>query len=243
MDAFNKILLLVFILAVPLFCLLSVTRFLVLNESTYEHALLQGQAELVTGVSLEQLTAVNQEIRNYLLGFSDAPLRISVVTNEGISLSIFNDREINHMIDVRNLMQLFWKIHDGLFIFILSSFAISFIKFRDDPLLKIAADVRAASLTGIGLFAILAGLIFTGFDSAFYKFHELMFTNDLWILNESTDRLLQMYPRDFWYWATVRLAGTTSVLIFLMLGLSHLYLKIRRAESDGRPESIARWIN
>lgn len=233
----------VFILAVPIFCLLSVTRFLVLMPSTYEQALIQGQAELVTGISLDQLSAVNREIRSYLLGFTDAPLWINVVTNEGASLSIFNDREVNHMVDVRNLMQLFWKIHEGLFILILSSLTISFIAFRDDPLLKIATDVRAASLTGIGLFVILATLIFTGFDSAFYKFHELMFTNDLWILNESTDRLLQMYPRDFWYWVTFRLAVVTSIVIVLMFGLSQLYLKIRKSESSGRSESITRWLN
>ncbi|MDG1839773.1 MAG: DUF1461 domain-containing protein [Dehalococcoidia bacterium] len=233
----------VFILAVPIFCLLSVTRFLVLMPSTYEQALIQGQAELVTGISLDQLSAVNREIRNYLLGFTDAPLWINVVTNEGASLSIFNDREVNHMVDVRNLMQLFWKIHEGLFILILSSLTISFIAFRDDPLLKIATDVRAASLTGIGLFVILATLIFTGFDSAFYKFHELMFTNDLWILNESTDRLLQMYPRDFWYWVTFRLAVVTSIVIVLMFGLSQLYLKIRKSESSSRSESITRWLN
>ena len=243
MKVFNQLISLVFILAVPLFCVLSVTRLLVIAPSTYEHALMQGQAELVTGISLEQLTAVNLEIRDYLLGFTDVPLRINVVTNEGVSLSIFNEREVTHMVDVRNLMQFFWKIHEGLFILILSSLTISFITFRDDPLLKIAVNVRLASLTGIGLFGILASLIFTGFDSAFYKFHELMFTNDLWILNESTDRLLQMYPRDFWYWVTFRLASATTVVIALMFGFSQLYLKIRKSGSDSRPESIIRWLS
>ena len=243
MKAFNRIVSLVFILAVPLFCVLSVTRLLVLATSTYEQALIQGQAELVTGISLEQLTAVNSQIRDYLLGFTSAPLWINVVTTEGVSLSIFNEREVAHMVDVRNLMQFFWKIHDGLFVLILSSLTISFITFRNDPLLRIAVDVRLASLTGIGLFVILATLIFTGFDSAFYKFHELMFTNDLWILNEANDRLLQMYPRDFWYWATFRLAVATTVVIALMFGLSQLYLKIRKSESDGRPESIIRWLS
>lgn len=243
MKVFNQLISLVFILAVPLFCVLSVTRLLVIAPSTYEHALMQGQAELVTGISLEQLTAVNLEIRDYLLGFTDAPLWINVVTNEGVSLSIFNEREVTHMVDVRNLMQFFWKIHEGLFILILSSLTISFITFRDDPLLKIAVNVRLASLAGIGLFGILASLIFTGFDSAFYKFHELMFTNDLWILNESTDRLLQMYPRDFWYWVTFRLASATTVVIALMFGFSQLYLKIRKSGSDSRPESIIRWLS
>jgi len=240
---FNQIVSLVFILAVPLFCVLSVTRLLVLSPSTYEQALIQGQAELVTGISIEQLTAVNWEIRDYLLGFTDAPLVINVVTAEGLSLNIFNEREVAHMIDVRNLMQFFWKIHDGLFVFVLSSLTISFITFRNDPLRKIAVDVRSASLTGIGLLAILATLIFTGFDSAFYKFHQLMFTNDLWILNEANDRLLQMYPIDFWYWVTLRLAVATTFVIVLMFGLSQLYLKIRKSESDGRPESIIRWLN
>jgi len=128
-------------------------------------------------------------------------------------------------------------------VFILISLTISFTTFRNDPLRKIAVDVRSASLTGIGLLAILATLIFTGFDSAFYKFHQLMFTNDLWILNEANDRLLQMYPIDFWYWVTLRLAVATTFLIALMFGLSQLYLKIRKSESDSRPESIIRWLN
>ena len=37
-----------------------------------------------------------------------------------------------------------------------------------------------------------------GFDQAWFKFHELMFSNSFWQLNPRTDHLIQMFPPAFW---------------------------------------------
>jgi uncharacterized membrane protein len=53
------------------------------------------------------------------------------------------------------------------------------------------------------------------------------FTNDLWKLNSATDHLIQMFPRDFWFDATMLVAGLTAVEAMLLASLSAVYLGVR----------------
>jgi len=66
--------------------------------------------------------------------------------------------------------------------------------------------VLGITITGGGLLTILlialSFLALTNFESTFTKFHEIMFTNNLWLLNPATDKLIVMYPENFFYEAT-----------------------------------------
>ena len=63
---------------------------------------------------------------------------------------------------------------------------------------------RLAVQTGLGCLVLLlaVGVVgaigVSGFDSAWAQFHELIFSNDFWRLNPTTDHLIQMFPPAFW---------------------------------------------
>ena len=79
---------------------------------------------------------------------------------------------------------------------------------------------------------IIGAVGLAGFDSAWADFHKLIFSNDFWLLNPSTDHLIQMFPLAFWE-SIVFLVGTLVVAqaALLLLGAA-LYLGASRHKEE-----------
>ena len=69
-----------------------------------------------------------------------------------------------------------------------------------------------------------------GFEAAFTRFHEVLFSNDLWQLDPRTDRLIQMYPEGFWRDMTVLLGAMCAIEAALIAASSAIYLMATRGE-------------
>ena len=73
--------------------------------------------------------------------------------------------------------------------------------------LRRRAWLRAAIRDGAALIvggALLAAAAFTlAFDATFSFFHGLFFAAGTWTFNPATDRLVQLYPQDFWVLAAM----------------------------------------
>ncbi len=95
--------------------------------------------------------------------------------------------------------------------------------------------------TGLGCLVLLitVGVVgaigLSGFDSAWTQFHEIIFSNDFWLLNPTTDRLIQMFPPEFWesivfFIGLMIIAETALVLIAvgIYLGASGHHNRARR---------------
>jgi integral membrane protein (TIGR01906 family) len=95
------------------------------------------------------------------------------------------------------------------------------------PLRVLARMLLQASLFTLGLLALFAVLALVGFDELFLRFHLVAFTNDLWQLNPATDHLIQMFPRDFWFDATMLVAALTAGEAVVLAALSAVYLRAR----------------
>lgn len=75
-----------------------------------------------------------------------------------------------------------------------------------------------------GIFAIFVFIAMTDFNSYFVRFHEMFFTNDLWLLNPKTDRMIQLLPEVF-FRDIVMLVVWTYGLVSLVLGYGGNVLK------------------
>jgi len=75
------------------------------------------------------------------------------------------------------------------------------------------------SLIMMGVIIVIA---INDFTSAFIKFHEMFFSNDLWLLNPMTDRLIQMLPEGFFLDMALSI-GITHLSITCTLGIIALY--------------------
>jgi integral membrane protein (TIGR01906 family) len=138
---------------------------------------------------------------------------------EGQSESYYNQREIDHMVDVKNLYLNAVKVYQAsLWVFVLS--ALILFKLKS---LKLN-DIKSAFIMGLGLVgAILVAIGISAsvdFQAFWIQFHKLFFTNDLWLLNPLTDRMIVMFNLDFFMKLVLDILLTTT----LSLGLSGLVL-------------------
>lgn len=104
----------------------------------------------------------------------------------------FNEKERVHMEDCRRLFQ---RLRQALAVTAVAG-AVAMVAgvwgLRDWRRIRRAAWIAPLVLAlPLGAFAVWAAM---DFNSAFNFFHEMLFTNDLWLLNPSTDLLIRICP-------------------------------------------------
>ena len=86
-----------------------------------------------------------------------------------------------------------------------------------------SAGLLVALLALLAL-ALLRALLAAGFAPLFVHMHELLFTNDFWLLNPERDILIRMMPQPLFEAALLRaLAGTLGALTVVLAMLAALY--------------------
>ena len=169
--------------------------FLAFNENYYIRSFTELGVHEEIGISENALGQVTSALIQYIWDGSGNIQLKEVVWDEEVVF--YNEKEQIHLEDIRKLISLAKVII--LSVNVLLVLCILYRLKRKDRNLKIeiskilytASTLIFASLLG------LVGLYFTDFDWAFRKFHEIFFSNDLWLLDPKTDRLIQLMPLDF----------------------------------------------
>ncbi len=140
---------------------------------------------------------------------------------------VLNDREVGHLLDVRAVL---WG---GFALAAAGAALIAALFARTRPAGRRAAVWRAvaggarATIVGvvaIGAFAVLAFPVF------FETFHRLFFSEGTYLFDPRTERLVQLFPTQFW-------SDTTIAIGSAILGLSIVvgWFASRRARLFGAP--------
>jgi integral membrane protein (TIGR01906 family) len=225
-----------FIIALPVFLITSNVRILASDVDYYQHGFRKYHAAQATGVPLADLDRAAGQIVDYFEDDS-ASLRI-IVTQDGQETSLFNARETEHMKDVKTLMRFVYRLNEVSLAIVLTYIVAVFLWSREKSLRTLA--VQALAGVGVGFAAIAAVGVFalTGFDQTWTRFHELVFSNDLWKLNPATDHLIQMFPEKFWQEATYLVGGLTLAEALVVVITATAYLVFAR-EPKPTPERSA----
>lgn len=202
------------------------------NTDFYREQYLHRNTAEEIGVSFNDLMRVTEVLLDYTAGQRDN-LDIVVEVN-GTQQPFYNQREIDHMVDVRVLYLNVLLIRDGLAIFLVANLLVAFFTERRfnasrylDGLLGVSIGLGAILAT-IGLYAII------DFDAFWTQFHHVFFTNDLWLLDPRTDNLINLVPTGFFIdliLTIVTVFGTLLGTVFVVLkglkdrGISHNTLK------------------
>jgi len=122
------------------------------------------------------------------------------------ALGVYDEREIKHMVDVRDLVD---KVKVGLpmlaILIIVSLGALA--RQKENRALAARGLLNGAILT-IGLFVAIGLFAAIGFQTFFTLFHKVFFEGDTWLFNY-TDSLIQFYPLPFWFATSIALVATT----------------------------------
>lgn len=154
------------------------------------------------GMKMEDVMTVTGHMMDYLIGDEQ---ELSVTTKiEGTEQDFFNEQDRAHMADVKELFSKGLKFRiiclEACFLMIGALYLMK----RD------ATDILLKSYT-ISLVLFLTVTIFLGvlfvsdFTKYFTIFHELFFTNDLWIFDPETDYMIRMLPEGFFFNMVIRI--------------------------------------
>ena len=147
-----------------------------------------------------------------------------------------NEREQAHMRDVHALIQAAQRAAQ-LCVGIAAGLAVA-AAWTGARLRRRRRAVLLGGACAVVLFAIAACAgMRGGFTPAFYRMHELLFTNDLWLMNPETDVLIRMMPQLLFERAAVSVAqraGVSFAVICALLAAVYLVVggMIRRNLSE-----------
>lgn len=220
-----------FVAAVPVFLVLTLVRVAAMEPRVHEYSFRRYDAAAVTGVDRPQLDRAAREIIDYFRNGEEL-LTIRVAAG-GDPAPLFNPREVLHMRDVKALMRGAFRVHEIAFAVIVAYVA-AYLWRSDRRLLGLAARARTAGAVTVALLGAVALASLVGFDALFRQFHVISFPNDLWQLNPSRDRLIQMYPRGFWFDVTLAAGLLSAAAGGLLALLGHACIVRERRREAAR---------
>lgn len=196
-------------------------------ESEYEkHQVLDD-----VSMDMDELMKVTDHMMAYLRG-EEQELQITA-TVAGAEREFFSDREIAHMIDVKNLFLGGLALRRGAAAAGLLALAILAWKRR---LKVLPVSMIAAFGALLGGAAILGIVISTDFTKYFTIFHHIFFDNDLWILDPDTDLLINIVPEPFFIDTALRIGLVFGAAMILVLAVSIYAVKRWRKNAGSGAE-------
>lgn len=211
-----------FIVAVPLFLVTASVTWAFNSPGLYDGGFEKYSISRISGISDSDLRQVGADIRSYI-NSGDEPLDVRTRIF-GVEQDLFNDREIIHMKDVKDLVRGVYVLALVSAVYLAAMTIIGFALHRG----RFVADLAKRLALGGGLTLVLLvvfGIVaLVGFDGLFLKFHQLSFANDFWQLDPRTDYLVRIFPQDFWFDATMWVAvrAIAGALILTVIGSSFL---------------------
>ncbi len=205
----------IFILSLPVLLLTASLSAAMNSPMLYEYDFNKYNISQVTGLDHTELTKAAKGLISY---FNSGEEYINVTVIKGDKpFTLFNEREVQHLKDVKGLFQLDYKVLIGTGVYALVFLGISLFWWRDKRLL--GWGLLGGGILTLVLMAVAGIMIAMDFDQFFLQFHLLSFANDFWQLNPATDYLLMMFPQGFWFDTTLFCALGTAVGAIILGGV------------------------
>lgn len=220
MGVFRKLASLLFILAIPAALITTNIRFMVNEPRVYRYAVDEFGAVATTGIAREDLLRGMGELRRYFNSGDEAvTIRVNV---QGREQALFSPKEALHLKDVKSRLNLQNRVQEFSVLFVITYVAAVVLWSREISTRRLAINTVIGCLLTIAIIAFAGVLGASGFNGAWTSFHELIFSNDFWLLNPRTDRLIQIFPTEFWQnivFFIGLLSAAESALVLLVAGL------------------------
>lgn len=153
------------------------------------------------GMSQDDLDEATDVLLDYLKDRRDD---LSVeATIQGEVRQVFNQREIDHMVDVKNLY--LGALNVCIVCLCAGVIGLVLVAFVFKRPLAAVRGYLWGNVLFLFVFMCLAFWAATDFYTFWTNFHLLFFTNDLWILDPSTDILIMMVPEQFFFDLVMRI--------------------------------------
>lgn len=169
-------------------------------------------------MKMDDAMYVTHEMMDYLRGDRE---NLKVITTvEGKEQDFFNQQDKLHMRDVQGLFVGGLHLRTGSVIILFFCLILLALMKADWKYIIPRAFQITLGLTGV-IVAISAFLFSRDFTAAFIRFHEIFFTNDLWVFDPAEDYMIRMLPEGLFSDFVVRIGGifVTGLLILLICSI------------------------
>ena len=220
-NNFNKIFLYTFSISIIYFLLFSAFYFTCFIDKDGLYKLIMENKtfnDLPFTLSDFDLKNLSRELMLYISG--KLQFLETNVTIDGVLTEFYSLRSKIHMADVRNLILNFRNV--SFVAIAICIFSLFKIQKLDDAINKLkSAYLKTLLFVGILLVALI---IFASrdFDLFFTRFHETLFTNDLWLLDPNEDFIICLLPEKIFMIYGLRIA----IAMIIALVLPYLCLQI-----------------
>ena len=203
----------VFILCIPFFLLTSNIRWVANDLQLYQDGFRKYDVSQDTGFSDEELTDISRGLIEYF--------------NSGAisdTMDIFDEEEIAHLRDVRDLIQLCyiiqWSTLGYIVVFIAAGFLYKRKRFFQlfNKVIALSSTVSIIGISSLGIATLV------NFTWLFIAFHHVFFTGDSWVLS---GYLPHIYTEGFFSDAAIIIAVAT-ILEALLIGVIAGFFILRR---------------
>ena len=157
-----------------------------------------------------------------------------LVNNEGIEFlanqeidettSLYNGRELSHMLDVKVLVKDMLAVWTGLLVIWM---LLLFWAWKGKWIWDYLLAVSNGGWFTLGIIIFMLAAVLVDFDSLFTAFHHLFFEGDTWLFYYS-DSLIRLFPMRFWRDAFI-LTGGITILLALLSAFSRKWIYEKKA--------------
>jgi integral membrane protein (TIGR01906 family) len=208
-----------FVFCIPVMLLTGNGRGAINTPRLYEYGYDKYNVSTETSLNKAELMHITEE----LIVYFSSPGELTVADS-------FNQREVTHLADVKNLIGIFAWVQEACLLYIIGYIFLGYYILKRKWWPMLAKRLIWACGFTLGLFAVAGIAIAIDFDGVFTWFHELSFSNTLWLMLPS-DLLAKLYPEEFFFDATLFLVIATVIECVLMGGISAGYLIYRKRKS------------
>lgn len=221
-----------------IFALLFTSLQYVMNDedwfyNEYDKLALQDEIGIPTG----DITAALMQLIKYMEG-DEGSIDIDVNEN-GRLVSMYNDRERAHMVDVRALYQSFRSVRGYGLIAAAVLLIFMALIMRRDAARTFGEGFIAASIVFLLCIAALGVWVLIDFNGFWTQFHLTFFTNDLWLLDPATSRMIRICPERLFFDIVVRFALLFLIPMAALIILSVIFKRAgkRREKREAEEEA------
>ncbi|MBQ6474663.1 MAG: TIGR01906 family membrane protein [Clostridia bacterium] len=187
---------------IGIFCLVIVllltsVRIIAFSRAYYAKQYKKYDVAGTIGTTDEELAVITDNMLDYLKGDREnLDMTADIAMKDGVA-EVFTDIEKQHMVDVQWMFRLGFIARDltllGFAVFMILAF------FLRRPGFTVRCGRTSLITVAATLVLLIAGgyYLLTHFTELFIKFHEVSFTNDLWILDPSIHVLINLVPEEF----------------------------------------------
>ncbi|MGI6160947.1 MAG: TIGR01906 family membrane protein [Christensenellales bacterium] len=177
-------------------------------------------------ISEDGLMEVTDNLLNYMSGSREnLDMRQDI---QGKEREVFNQREKEHMVDVRALYGGVIFIRNAAVAVLAALLLCVILMARRDAARVLARAYLGALVAAVIVMSSLAVWVAIDFSGFWIYFHEVFFTNDLWILNPNTDIMINMFPQQFFFDCVSRIGVICAVSVAVLAVASSVVIIIGR---------------